>query len=149
MALARRLRLGFLLLAGLVLRASVGCGDPPAAGERAIPIGLLLSGSGATGAGKSNFERAVRMVIEAANQAGGVDGRPLTVLEPPISGDPGPAAVRAGQALLDGGVAVTIGPEDAELLGGLQLTSLLSETVMLPSLARESISGGKIHGSGG
>ncbi len=79
------------------------------------------------------------MAIDAANQTGGVDGRPLTVLEPPASEVSFAAAERVNQALVDGGAAVTIGPETTELLGVLRSTTVARQTVMLPSFATSGV----------
>src|SRR5205814_9227432 len=57
----------------------LGCGAPAEA-DHPIPIGLLLSYSGPLAANSVNSERAVLMAVEAVNAAGGVTGRPLSVL---------------------------------------------------------------------
>jgi ABC-type branched-subunit amino acid transport system substrate-binding protein len=128
----RRHRLTLLLLAATVMSGGAACGDRPAS-ERPIPIGLLLSYTGHLAASGSNSERAILMLLEAVNQPGGLDGRPIEVLARNIPSDPRRADARA-QALVDGNAAVVIGPDRSETLSQVQ-PILQDRTVILPSFA--------------
>jgi ABC-type branched-subunit amino acid transport system substrate-binding protein len=122
----------FLLMAATLFAVGAGCGEPSGT-SRTIPIGLLLSYSGDLAASGGNSERAVLMVIEAANQAGGIDGRAIEVVARNIPSDPRKADARA-QALVDAGAVVVIGPDRSETLSQVQ-PILQERTVILPSFA--------------
>jgi ABC-type branched-subunit amino acid transport system substrate-binding protein len=131
MAIARKLRLAFFLLMASVVPGGLGCDDPPPGDpplpENAIPIGLLLSDT----ASASNSRRAVLMAIDAANQAGGIDGRPVGALAQALPADL-LQTEQAARALVDAGVAVTIGPDDFKPLP-LLLNPLGGRTMLMPS----------------
>ncbi|HXU83087.1 MAG TPA: ABC transporter substrate-binding protein [Polyangia bacterium] len=119
------------LLAALVILA--GCGDDPPGRDGAVSLGLLLSYSGDLAAGSINSERALLLAVEAANQAGGLGGRPITV----VANDTGSAATKVASrahALVDAGVSLFIGPDSNEL--AVELKPLLADrTVIMPSFA--------------
>jgi ABC-type branched-subunit amino acid transport system substrate-binding protein len=116
----------------LVLALAGGCGDN-APGVEPVRVGLMLSYSGFLAANSANSERALVMAVEAANAAGGIDGRPLELLARDTRSDPNKVADPARE-LLDAGVALVIGPDTADLI--TMLRSVLGErTVLLPSYA--------------
>jgi ABC-type branched-subunit amino acid transport system substrate-binding protein len=118
----------------IVLLLSAGCEGPPAADG--IPIGLLLSYTGALASTSTNSERALLMAIEAANQAGGLDRKSFRLISRDTRSDPRKVAVPAGE-LLDAGSAILIGPDFSDFL--TQLRPLLRErTILLPSFATAS-----------
>jgi neutral amino acid transport system substrate-binding protein len=120
-----------LALAAILAGGNGSCDPPPAA--EAITVGLLLSYSGRLAANSINSERALGMVIESVNRAGGVGGRPLAVLARDAGSDPRLVSEPARQ-LLDSGAAIIIGPDTIEL--GVELKSLLADrTVIMPSFA--------------
>lgn len=102
-----------MLLLAAALAAGSGCVPEDAPDDpRSIPIGLLLSYTGASAAGSINSERAVRLAIETINREGGVaGGRPLRLEVRDIQSD-GTRALRM-LADLTGGqqVAAVIGPD--------------------------------------
>jgi len=115
----------------LVLGGCLGTDAPPP--EDAISLGLLLSYTGNLAANSINSERALLMAVEAVNQAGGPGGRPLQVVSRDTGSAPSKVTPR-GQALLDAGVALIIGPDSNEL--AVELKPLLAErVVILPSFA--------------
>jgi ABC-type branched-subunit amino acid transport system substrate-binding protein len=123
------------------------CGGAACVPDRAgdeIPIGLLLSYTGNLASNSHNNERAVLLAIEAANQAGGLDGRLLRVLARDTRSDPRKVLVPT-QELLDAGSAVLIGPDYGDVLAHLEGT-LKDQTVILPSYATFEYIQHKPHG---
>ncbi len=119
-----------LVMGGGVL----GCSTPPA--DDPIPIGLMLSFSGVFAANSANSERALLMVVDAANEAGGVDGRRLRVVARDTRSDVGKVTA-AAKDLIDAGAAVIIGPDTTDLV--TQLRPVLQDrTMLLPSYATAS-----------
>jgi branched-chain amino acid transport system substrate-binding protein len=109
----------------------VGCGDPPSPPGEVVSVGLMLSYTGYLAANSINSERALLMAIDAANQGGGVEGRPLRVLARDTRSDARKVTVPA-QELLDAGVATLIGPDNVDLVTQLK-DLLVNRTIMLPS----------------
>ena len=125
---------GFRHVAVALVAAAAGCQDAPPADV--IPLGLLLSYSGALAANSVNSERAVLLAIEAANRAGGVAGRRLRVLARDTRSDPSRVTAPARQ-LVDANVALFIGPDTTEL--AVQLKELLgNHTLIMPSFTTAS-----------
>ena len=125
---------GLMFALALLTGAASGCEDPPP--DDAVRIGLLLSYTGYLASNSINSERALVMAIEAANVAGGLEGRPFRLLARDTRSDAnrveGPA-----EELLEGGAAVLIGPDFSDFL--TELRPLLRErTVLLPSYATAS-----------
>jgi hypothetical protein len=134
------LRSPLLVAVAPVLALAAACGDggdePPGPS-----IGVLLSFSGAGAASSANSERGVRMAIEAANRAGGIGGRPITLIDRDTRSDP-KRVIAPARELLRAGVALFIGPDTPELavpLVGAQMVPemelLQRRTVLLPSFA--------------
>jgi ABC-type branched-subunit amino acid transport system substrate-binding protein len=120
-----------ILLGAVTIGAVPACESEEARDE--IPIGLLLSYTGYLAANAINTERAVLMALEAANEAGGLNGRHVRV----TAGDTHSDALRAvapTRALLDAKVAVLIGPDYGDVTAELE-EILQDYTVMLPSFA--------------
>ena len=130
---ARGRRLPTLLtLAALASGVAPGCDpQPPTVDE--IPVGLLLSYTGYLAANSSNNERAVIMAVEAANQAGGLDGRPIRIMARDTRSDPR-KAVAPTQELIAAKLPVVIGPDYGDVTAQLEAI-LENQTVMLPSFA--------------
>jgi ABC-type branched-subunit amino acid transport system substrate-binding protein len=127
---------GFSLavVALLALGGALNCSTPPK--DDPIPIGLMLSYTGYLAANSINSERALLMAIEAANAAGGIEGRPVKVLARDTRSDP-TKVVAPAKALIDAGVAVLIGPDYTDLV--TQLRSVIqNRTVIFPSFATAS-----------
>jgi ABC-type branched-subunit amino acid transport system substrate-binding protein len=123
-----------LTAAAVALAAAPGCQDAPPADV--VPIGLLLSYSGALAANSVNSERAVLLAIEAANRAGGVAGRHLKVMARDTRSDASLVTAPARQ-LVDANVALVIGPDTTEL--AVQLKELLgNHTLIMPSFTTAS-----------
>jgi ABC-type branched-subunit amino acid transport system substrate-binding protein len=125
-------------LAGLIALLAVGpsCGGGAQESAPPVRIGLLLSYTGELSANSINSERGLLMAIEAANQAGGIGGRPVAVVARDTGGDPTRASAPA-QQLVDTGVSLIIGPDTPSL--GVQLKPVLSgQTMILPSYATAS-----------
>ena len=120
------------LLVALTLGAA-SCGSDAEPAADVISVGVLLSYTGHLTADSINSERALLMAIEAANQAGGVGGRPLRMVARDTGSDPGKVGERARE-LVDAGVAVVIGP-DAEDLAIAARGTLDDRTIILPSFA--------------
>jgi branched-chain amino acid transport system substrate-binding protein len=126
----RALGLGLALVA-----ATAGCQEAPPRPD-AIPLGLLLSYSGALAANSVNSERAVLLAIEAVNRAGGVAGQRLQVMARDTRSDPSLVTAPARQ-LVDAHVALIIGPDTTEL--AVQLKGLLGgHTLIMPSFTTAS-----------
>jgi ABC-type branched-subunit amino acid transport system substrate-binding protein len=122
---------------GLALAAggAFGCGESPPPGD-SIGVGLMLSYTHYLAANSVNSERAVLMAIEAANAAGGIEGRPLQVV-PRDTHSAADKVVPAAQQLIDAGVAIFIGPDTADTVSPLR--ALLAErTMILPSYSTGS-----------
>jgi branched-chain amino acid transport system substrate-binding protein len=96
----------------------------------------MLSYSGPLAANSINSERALRMAVEAANAAGGVDGRPIRVMardtRSSASKVKGPAL-----ELLDAGAALFIGPDVTDLVSALR-PLLQDRTMLLPAFSTAS-----------
>ena len=106
-----------------------------AAQAESDPIGLMLSYTGSLAANSINSERALLMAIEAANAAGGVDGRPVRVLARDTRSDPRKVLAPAKE-LIDAGAAVLIGPDYTDLVTQLRRSS--GPDLILPSFATAS-----------
>jgi ABC-type branched-subunit amino acid transport system substrate-binding protein len=114
--------------------ALLGCGGQAAA--EAVPIGLLLSYSGALAANSINSERGLLMAIEAANRAGGIGGRPVSVIARDSRSDPSRVTPAANE-LIAAGTALFIGPDTPDL--AVELKGVLAErTVIMPSFTTSS-----------
>jgi ABC-type branched-subunit amino acid transport system substrate-binding protein len=125
-----------LSLAALAVASTLGCGGQPTPGNT-IPVGLLLSYTGYLAANSINSERALLMAIDAANQAGGVQGHPVKVMARDTRSDPTKISAPVRE-LLAAGVPVFIGPDTHDLINQLR-TLLLDRTVLLPSFATASV----------
>jgi branched-chain amino acid transport system substrate-binding protein len=77
------------------------------------------------------------MAVDAANQAGGVEGRPLRLVSRDTRSDT-TKIVNPARELLAAGVALFIGPDTHDLINQLR-TLLQNRTVILPSFATASI----------
>jgi ABC-type branched-subunit amino acid transport system substrate-binding protein len=118
----------------LSLGLGSGCEAPPQ--DDPIQIGLLLSYTGSLASNSVNSERALLMAIEAANQAGGIDGRRVGILARDTRSDPR-KILTPTQELLDAKAAVLIGPDYNDLLS--QAREILEHrTLILPSFATAS-----------
>jgi len=119
-------------LAALALAA--GCqADRP---DDALPIGLLLSYSGDLAASSINSERAFLMAVQAANLAGGVAGRPITVLARDTGSDPAKVTQPALE-LVAAQAAVIVGPDMPDLAVALRI-GFSQRTLILPSFTTSS-----------
>jgi ABC-type branched-subunit amino acid transport system substrate-binding protein len=98
---------------------------------------MMLSYTGYLAANSVNSERALLMAIDAANQAGGVEGRPLRLVSRDTRSDT-TKVVEPARELLAAGVALFIGPDTHDLINQLR-TLLQDRTVILPSFATASI----------
>lgn len=113
----------------------LGCGEPAPAGDE-IPVGLMLSYSGYLAASSVNSERSLIMAIEAANAAGGINGRRLRLEARDTRSDPSKVAGPARE-LLAADVALVIGPDTTDLATSLR--SLFEDrTMVLPSFHTSS-----------
>lgn len=90
-----KLRLISCLSVMLVL---AGC--QPTASQPPIPIGLIAPLSGGSAASGEAIQRGMLLAIDEVNQAGGVLGRPLTLLSRDVANDPD-AGVKALNDLID------------------------------------------------
>ena len=115
---------------------ALGCGS--ASDEQVLPLGLLLSYSGNVAANSINSERALLMAIEAANQVGGVAGRPLKVLARDTGSDPAKVSAPALE-LEAANVAVIIGPDLPDLAVALR-ADFAGRTMIMPSFTTASSS---------
>jgi branched-chain amino acid transport system substrate-binding protein len=119
-----------------LLALGAACAGSAPAPADPVRIGLLLSYTGELSANSINSERGLLMAIEAANQAGGIGGRPVVMLARDTGGDPTIVSTPA-QQLVDAGVSLLIGPDTPSLV--VQLKPLLSgQTMILPSYATAS-----------
>jgi neutral amino acid transport system substrate-binding protein len=119
-------------LALVVLGTVGGPGCEEASTDDPIVIGLLLSYTGGLAANSVNSERALQLAIEAANEAGGVDGRTFRVMARDTRSDARKVSAPAKE-LLAAGAAVLIGPDYGDFLTTLR-PLLRERTVLLPSL---------------
>jgi ABC-type branched-subunit amino acid transport system substrate-binding protein len=120
-------------LALVTLAALVGCSEPTTQEAPSLPIGLLLSYSGPLAANSVNSERALLMAIEAANLAGGVGGRHLTVIAGDTSGDPRKVNQPARE-LAAAGAVLFVGPDTTAQ--AVELKGMFAEqTLILPSFS--------------
>jgi ABC-type branched-subunit amino acid transport system substrate-binding protein len=131
----------FGLLAVISMGGGVpACGGTPSSvGADDIPIGLLLSFSGYLAANSVNSERALTMAIEAANAAGGVEGRRLRVMARDTASHIGANVAQPVHDLFDAGAVLLIGPDTIDL--ATQLRPLLENdghTFLLPSFGTAS-----------
>ncbi len=105
--------------AGL-LALGLGCVAPMAredAGD-GVHVGVLLPYTGDAAASGASIERALTMAAERINRAGGLAGRSVRLLARDTHSDAS-QGVRAGQQLLDLGVSVLIGTENADVASAL------------------------------
>ena len=117
------------LLAAVITAAVGACNDPEQV--TGLEIGLLLSYSGRAAATTTNSERALLTAIDAANAAGGISGRPITLLARDTQSDPIKIQEKSRE-LLDARLPVVIGPDNNEL--ATEVKTLLGEqTLLLPS----------------
>jgi ABC-type branched-subunit amino acid transport system substrate-binding protein len=129
-------------LAALILNlgGAPGCGAPPLSQQQEpIQLGLLLSFSGYLAASSINSERALTMAIEAANTAGGIEGRPLKVMAKDTRSRGGATVAEPAKELFESGVALLIGPDTIDLVTQLRpLLSAEERTILLPSYGTAS-----------
>jgi ABC-type branched-subunit amino acid transport system substrate-binding protein len=121
-------------LLGLLLAAatSLTCQGGGKAREEEFLIGLLLSFSGSIAANSANSERAFAMAIEAANMAGGLNGRIVTVLRRDTGSDPDEVEEPARE--LADRTALVVGPDVQDL--AIALRGVFGQrTLVLPSFA--------------
>jgi ABC-type branched-subunit amino acid transport system substrate-binding protein len=102
-------------------------------GDTAIPIGVLLSYSGAGAANSTNSERALQLAIETANAGGGVRGRSVRLVARDTHSDPDQVPVPAAE-LMKAGATMVVGPDTPELAVPL-VTPLHEQVLLLPSIA--------------
>jgi ABC-type branched-subunit amino acid transport system substrate-binding protein len=115
----------------LALFASLGCEEPPP-GD-AVKIGVLLAYTGYRSANSTSSERALLMAIEAANQAGGISGRPIRLIARDTHSDPD-KVTQPARELLAQAPAMFIGLDTPET--ALPLRDLLGDyTIIMPSFA--------------
>ncbi len=111
-----------------------GCEAPP--DDDPVHVGLLLSYTGFQAADSINSERALRMAIETANLAGGVEGRRLQVVARDTRSDPRKVTAPTRE-LIEAGSAVIIGPDNSDLV--TMVRPLLEDrTILLPSFSTAS-----------
>lgn len=107
-----------LVASSIVLASCVSRPAPEPADT--IRVGALLPFTGDLASVGENIERGLLIAIETVNEeAGGVGGRPLTLVSRDTHSDP-VRGMAAAQALLDAGVEVIIGPEEGDLADALE-----------------------------
>jgi len=101
-----------------------GCGSStPGAPPNAIVIGELLPFTGAQAASGTNVERAITMVVDAVNGAGGIGGRPLFLVPRDTHSNPD-RGFAAALDLIDNHHALAIlGPSEGDLAQRLAITA--------------------------
>jgi branched-chain amino acid transport system substrate-binding protein len=120
-----------LLIPALV--AFAGCDSGTSRDDLSIPIGVLLSYSGAGAANSTNSERALQLAVETANDAGGVQGRPVRLVARDTHSDPSKVGAPATE-LMNLSASLYIGPDTPELAVPL-VTPLNQQVLILPSIA--------------
>ncbi len=104
------------LLALALLLAGAGCSSPA---EEGLPIGVLLPRTGQLADSGGHAEAAVLLAAERVNLAGGVAGKPITLVVKDTRSAAKPGLEAAGK-LLDGWeVRGLIGPEEEDVAEGL------------------------------
>ena len=126
------------LLAGIALGASCwlmggACGSDGGEDSDVLTIGVLLPFTGPTAGTASNFERAVLVVADRVNEAGGVQGKKLRVVSRDTHSDLA-RSKRSVEQLLDEGAQVVLGPESAELATAILPTLQENDVVFLSPL---------------
>jgi ABC-type branched-subunit amino acid transport system substrate-binding protein len=130
------------LLNAAILAAAggaLGCSSSSGPPGDAVPVGLLLSYSGYLAANAINSERAVILALEVANSAGGIEGRPLTILPRDTRSRTGDEVSQRANALFAAGASVMIGPDAIDIV--TQLRPFLTEqqhTILLPAFETAS-----------
>ena len=120
----------------MLVVACVGSPEPPP--DDALKVGALLPFTGSLGASGDNVERGLLLAVEAINEAGGIDGRPLQLVARDTHSDV-ERGLDAARELLDGeDVRGLIGPEDAELATAL-LPLIVERGVALVSASEASV----------
>jgi ABC-type branched-subunit amino acid transport system substrate-binding protein len=98
---------------------------PPDGPEDGIYIGALLPFTGDVAATGTNIERALILVAESVNRAGGVAGRPLYILSRDTHSETRRGMEATHQLIDDQRVIALVGPEDEDL--AKRSVSLLNE----------------------
>ena len=101
-----------LFLSACASTPATGPGSRTANSREAIKIGLQVTLSGDFAQEGQEMEKAVRLVVDAANAGGGIDGRPVELIVEDDRGDP-LRAVEAAQRLTAQNVIAVIGAYDA------------------------------------
>jgi len=91
-----------LLIAGLCI--------PAVAAEEAYKVGGIFSVTGPASFLGDPEKRSLEMVVDAINEAGGIDGRPVEAVIYDSEGDPGKARLAVGKLISKDRVLAVIGP---------------------------------------
>ncbi|HYQ04674.1 MAG TPA: penicillin-binding protein activator [Polyangiaceae bacterium] len=139
----------FVLASLLACVSALGCSTDPASTEPAdaIQVGAILPFTGKEAALGRNIEQAMLLAMEDVNRAGGIDGKPISV----VSRDSNSGSDRGLNELLNliynDQVQYLVGPEETDLanaivqdIKGLNITNILPGYAA-PSIQRASATG--------
>lgn len=118
-----------LLVLGLTALACLPLAARPAAATSAITIGQLVPLTGAYAAGTAPYEQAgAKLALDEINAQGGVNGRPLQIVEADDQSTPAGASVAFMRLTQTANATAIIGP-----IASVQVQA------MMPSIRREGL----------
>ena len=129
----KRLRIAGLLL-GITMLGSVvaGCGGDQAANDDTIKVGANFEITGNVANYGTTARDGFNLAIKEANEAGGINGKKITVIEADNKSDPAESANAATKLISDDKVVAIVGPATS---GAVQAESQIATENKIPIIA--------------
>lgn len=134
----KRLRIAGLLL-GMTMFGSIfaGCGGEEAANSDEIKIGANFEMTGNVANYGTTTLEGLKLAIKEANDAGGINGKKITLVEADNKSDPAEAANAATKLISDDKVVAIVGPATS---GAVQAESQVATENKVPIIAPDATS---------
>lgn len=129
----KRLRMAGMLL-GITMLGSVfaGCGGEQAANDDTIKVGANFEITGNVANYGTTARDGFKLAIKEANEAGGVNGKQITIVEADNKSDPAESANAATKLISDDKVVAIVGPATS---GAVQAESQIATENKIPIIA--------------
>ncbi|HJF84115.1 MAG TPA: ABC transporter substrate-binding protein, partial [Megamonas hypermegale] len=129
----KRLRMAGMLL-GITMLGSVfaGCGGEEAANSNEIKVGANFEITGNVANYGTTARDGFKLAIKEANEAGGIDGKQIVIVEADNKSDPAESANAATKLISDDKVVAIVGPATS---GAVQAESQIATENKIPIIA--------------
>ena len=129
----KRLRMAGMLL-GITMLGSVfaGCGGEQAANDDTIKVGANFEITGNVANYGTTARDGFKLAIKEANEAGGINGKQITIVEADNKSDPAESANAATKLISDDKVVAIVGPATS---GAVQAESQIATENKIPIIA--------------